>query len=100
MPVPPADMCPGYSIIGVAREGQRGAIAPPKMPQSTFLTKKVAPNFYFSAQKPAGGLTAAIHGSGVPPPPSPRRVPPPRQIPGYALYSIGRLSVADFPVNK
>ena len=41
--------------ISVAREGQRGAIAPPKMPKMcTSLTKKVvAPNFYFSARKPA-----------------------------------------------
>jgi len=37
------------SSIGVAREGQRVAIAPPKMLKKYIFNQKVAPNFYFSA---------------------------------------------------
>ena len=50
--------------------GAEGAIAPPKIPKKYVFNEKVAPNFYFSAQKPAREayrLTAAIQGSGVPP---------------------------------
>jgi len=55
--------------IGVAREGQRGAIAFPKMPKNTFLTKQ-APNFFmFLPRNLLERLTAVIQGSGVPPPP-------------------------------
>ena len=43
--------------------GAEGTIAPPKMPKKYIFNKKIAPNFYFSAQKPAReAYTAAIHG--------------------------------------
>jgi len=51
---------------------------------------------------PLGRLTAAIHGSGVPPP-THEYLPPPTQIPGHAYVSwysgvlgfvlVGRMSV-------
>jgi len=67
--------------IGVPREGQRGAIAPPKIAKNTFLTKNCAKFLYFSAQKPAREAYSAH--SLVRSAPPPRRVPSPRQIPGY-----------------
>ena len=59
------------------------------MPQKLIFNKKAAPNFYiFLPRSLLGRLTAAIHGLGVPPPL--RRVPSPRQIPGYAYGEVGR----------
>ena len=75
--------------IGVAREGQRGAIAPPKMPKKyIFNKKKLRQISIFLPRSLLGRLTTAIHGSGVPP----QEVPPPRQFPGYAY-------VCDTPTN-
>jgi len=64
---------------GRGRGGQKPL---PRCPKSTFLTKNVAPNpiSIFLPRSLIGRLTVVIHGSGAPP----RRVPPPRQIPGYA----------------
>jgi len=48
-----------------------------------FNKKKLSQSSIFLPISLLGRLTAAINGSGVPPSP-PRRLPPPRQIPGYA----------------
>jgi len=66
--------------MGVARERQRGAIASPKMPKSTFLTKNCATFLYFSTKNPAREAYSTVSGVRSPP----KGVPPPRQIPGYA----------------
>ena len=73
-----SDILQCFSNIGVSREGQRGAIAPPKMPKKCIFNnnKKVAPNFHFSALKPA--REAYSGHSWVRSPPPSKGVPPPR----------------------
>jgi len=60
--------------IGVAREGQRGAIAPPKIPQKyVFNKKKLRQMFIFLPRSLLGRLTVAIQGV--------RSVPPQEECP-------------------
>ena len=64
------------------------------MPKYIF-TKNVLNFFIFFVQNPArgGGLTAAIEGSGVPPP---RRVPPPRHAYLHAAEKMTTATMTDW----
>jgi len=81
----------GKTLMGVAREG-RGAIASPKMPKNTFLTRKMRQiSLFFCAELCLGNLQLPFRGQECSPP---KRVPHPRQIPGYAAWQRIALSLS------